>query len=53
MNMKWMEMLLIGAVIFVGLKMLLKTLKVVSIITIAAVAMILFWLWQNGMLPLK
>jgi hypothetical protein len=51
--MKWMEMLLIGVAIFIGLKMFLKTLKVVSIITIAAVAMIAFWLWQNGMLPIK
>lgn len=51
--MNWMVILIIGVVVFIGLKLFLKTLKLISIIAIAAVIMGAVWLWQHGMLPLK
>jgi hypothetical protein len=51
--MNLMEMLLIGVVLLIGLKILVKTLKFVSILAIVGAAMLAFWLWQNGMPPFK
>ncbi|HYH02887.1 MAG TPA: hypothetical protein VEC37_07280 [Bacillota bacterium] len=51
--MNWMWILIIGVALFIGLKLFLKTLKLISIIAIVAVVMGAFWMWQHGMLPLK
>jgi hypothetical protein len=48
---KLLEILLIGAALLIGLKLLIKTLKFVSILAIVGAAMLAFWLWQHGMLP--
>ncbi|HEY8462514.1 MAG TPA: hypothetical protein VIM29_00555 [Bacillota bacterium] len=51
--MNWLAVLAIGAALFFGLKLFLKTLKLIAIITIVAVVIGVLWMWQQGLLPLK
>jgi hypothetical protein len=47
--MNWMTILLIGAALLIGLKLLVKTLKFFSVLAIVALVAGAIWLWTHGM----
>jgi hypothetical protein len=51
--MTWIGWLVAAAVAIVGIKILLKTVKLIFILAVVGALIGAFLLWQNGMFPLK